>query len=44
MWLAGIAIVVAGLGFLVDRVVWPFIAAILATTAVLSFLSLRGGD
>jgi hypothetical protein len=44
VWLAAIAIVVAGLGLLIDRVLWPFVAAILAMTAVLSLLSLRGDD
>jgi hypothetical protein len=44
VWLAVIVIVVAGLGLLIDRVLWPFVAAILALSAVLSLLSLRGDD
>jgi hypothetical protein len=44
VWLAAIVVVVAALGFLVDRVLWPFVAAILAATAALSLLSLRVGD
>jgi hypothetical protein len=44
VWLAAIVVVVAGLGLLVDRVLWPFVAAMLAATAALSLLSLRVGD